>query len=500
MKKLTAWLLSAALLLTGVPACASDLWPQWAEEARQWAMEEGIDGIFLKAHDAIVTRGQTAELLYEAAGRPEGEFIPPFSDRVGEYAPAIGWAVEKGYLSGCGDGTFRPDDPVTRQEFVSILYRKAGSPIALGKELEAFADASAIGSWAKDAMLWCVKTGLLAGKDGGRLSPADSITMAEAVSILHRAAEIPDFAQMAADLNTLTKQTRPIGSEGEAAAAKYLKERFSAMGYEVSLQPYTNADGLAGSNVIAVKKTENPDADILVLSAHHDSVPTAYGANDNASGAVALLAAAEALKDLPTDTELRFISFTDEENGKNGSRAYTASLTEEEKNRMIGDIQFDMLGGLGTDGLGMSTTDGEENWLTELFHQKDTSLPLAAETASDHTSFQLSGVPSVLLMQNGRGYLYHSAADTADQIDLCAVADAVKITAAVVEEIISAQSPSYQSVARAQGDGYTYRQTHQTVIYFGSSLTDSEAYIGAAGGLAEHSEVKGNGWGVQYGS
>ena len=75
------------------------------------------------------------------------------------------------------------------------------------------------------------------------------------------------------------------------------------------------------------------NADILVLSAHHDSVPSAYGANDNGSGVAALLAVAEAMKDVPTDTELRFISFTDEENGKNGSRFYTASLTEAERIR-----------------------------------------------------------------------------------------------------------------------------------------------------------------------
>lgn len=39
---------------------------------------------------------------------------------------------------------------------------------------------------------------------------------------------------------------------------------------------------------------------------------------------------------VPTDTEVRFLSFTDEENGKNGSRTYTASLTEEERTRIVG--------------------------------------------------------------------------------------------------------------------------------------------------------------------
>ena len=134
-------------------------------------------------------------------------------------------------------------------------------------------------------------------------------------------------------------------------------------------------------------RAPSADADILVFSAHHDSVPTAYGANDNASGVTALLAVAEALKDVPTDTELRFISFTDEENGKNGSRQYTSGLSARERERMIGDIQLDMLGGMGTDGLSVCTMDGETNWLSELLLRKSPGASLAAETASDHAAF-----------------------------------------------------------------------------------------------------------------
>ena len=72
------------------------------------------------------------------------------------------------------------------------------------------------------------------------------------------------------------------------------------MGYTVTLQPYTDREGRTGTNVIAVKSANRADADILVLSAHHDSVPAACGANDNATGVAALLFAAEALKDKGT--------------------------------------------------------------------------------------------------------------------------------------------------------------------------------------------------------
>ena len=301
------------------------------------------------------------------------------------------------------------------------------------------------------------------------------------------------------DLKTLAAVQRPVGSAEEQETAEYLRSRFVAMGYDVTMQKYTDDSGRTGTNVIAVKPAtlggnRARNADILVLSAHHDSVPSAYGANDNGSGAAALLAVAEAMKDVPTDTELRFISFTDEENGKNGSRFYTASLTEAERSRMIGDIQMDMLGGLGSDGLCVCTMDGEASWLSDAIQAQCPEASLKAETASDHASFQLVEVPAVLVMQEGRGYLYHSVADTADQIDVRAVAAAANAVASAAKKVASARTGSYRETARQQADGYTFRQTRQNVIHFSTSLRESEAYIGAAGTLTDRQEIGGDGW------
>ena len=157
-----------------------------------------------------------------------------------------------------------------------------------------------------------------------------------------------------------------------------------------------------------------------------------------------------------------------------------------------------MLGGLGSGGALVCTMDGEANWVSDLLQEKDPSLERGAETASDHASLQLAGVPSVLLMQNGEGYLYHTAADTADQLDLYAIASAAETAVEAAEEVCSPDTASYRELARAQGDGYTYRQTRQNVIYFSSSRSDTEAYIGAAGELADSWEVSGNGWTDTY--
>lgn len=447
VKKFISFLLM--ITVWEIPVHAVSL-PQWEDCTVAWAQERGIDTVFLDAPEMAVSRQQAAELFYEAAGRPAVSSASPFSD-VQRYGEAISWAAEQGYVNGVGEGRFDPLRQVSLQEFAAMLYRSVGSPVVSGRETAQYHDGGAVADWAQDAVLWCVKTGLLFGNSAELLAPADDITAAQAVTALSRRELLPDVSMLAHDLNALAAQHRPIGSQGERDAVAYLEQRFAEMGYEVTVQPYTDADGKTGSNVIAQKAANRADADIFVLSAHHDSVPTAYGANDNASGVAALLAAADLMQAFPTDTEIRFISFTDEENGKNGSRSYVDALTEGERNRMVGDIQFDMLGGLGAIDSSLYTTDGGSNWVSDLLNQKTASLALSSETASDHTSFQLAGIPSVLFMQNGRGYLYHSAADVAEQLDLHTIAGAVQTAVAAVQEIAFVQTGSYRTLAHEKG-------------------------------------------------
>ena len=494
MKRVCALLICLSLAMPSAFAAEEGTWPDWAQEAMSWGQSLSISQEFLNAPEEVVTRGAAAQLLYEAAGRPAADGECPFSDVSGDTADAITWAAEQELVTGVGNGRYEPSRPVARQEFAAILWRQAENPVSVTWGLDQFQDAGTVAAWARDPVMWCLQAGVMTGRGADQLAPDGQITVSEALTMMKRASALPDVSGLRDDLNALTGAHRPIGSQGEEDAVQYLRQRFEAMGYTVTVQPYTDGQGRTGNNVIAVKEAASPDADILVLSAHHDSVPTAYGANDNASGVAALLYAAEALKDSDSDTELRFISFTDEENGKNGSRAYTASLTDGEKARMIGDIQFDMLGGLGADGTLVCTMDGEANWVSDLLQKKDPALERRAETASDHASLQLAGVPSVLLMQNERGYLYHSAADTVDQLDLYAIADAAETAVAAVQEICSSDTDSYRELAREQGDGYTYRQTRQNVIYFSSSLADTEAYIGASGELTDTNEVSWNGW------
>lgn len=101
------------------------------------------------------------------------------------YAKAFDWAVSEGMIIGYADSTYKPENTITRQEFVSILYRYAKA--AAGKEasLDKFTDKADVAAWAKEAIAWAVEMGIVEG-DNAKLNPNKELTRAEAASILKR--------------------------------------------------------------------------------------------------------------------------------------------------------------------------------------------------------------------------------------------------------------------------------------------------------------------------
>lgn len=161
------------------------------------------------------------------------------------------------------------------------------------------------------------------------------------------------------------------------------------------------------------KKDKNDSNDIVCVTAHMDSVPLAPGANDNASGSAAMIEIARSMKGLDIDKELRFIACGSEEVGLLGSKAYVASLSEDEKSRIIADFNMDMVA-TGYDPcseLGVYTNNGEENKVTEAMKTAGQKLNCLTTDSvsydgvfdgkmgsSDHVSFENIGVDSALFI------------------------------------------------------------------------------------------------------
>ena len=166
---------------------------QWYEPAVAYAyrhdiMEGTSDTTFVP--DKSLTRAEAVQVLYNLEGQPTVSESTTFPDLVQDwYKPAIAWAEQTGVVDGYEDGTFRPDEPGTRQEFAQMLDNYAKSKdydwTAEG-DLSTFPDGNKVQEWAVPAMSWANGNQLINGHDDGTLEPGGTATRAQAASILTR--------------------------------------------------------------------------------------------------------------------------------------------------------------------------------------------------------------------------------------------------------------------------------------------------------------------------
>ncbi len=143
------------------------------------------------APDATTTRGQVVTMLWRMAGQPVVNYRMTYQDVPADayYAEAVRWASSTGVVTGYNDQTFGPNDLITREQLVSILYRhakKMGYDVSATAKLTGFLDADQISDWARDAMTWACGVGLITGVGEGRLMPQGQATRAQIVTILDR--------------------------------------------------------------------------------------------------------------------------------------------------------------------------------------------------------------------------------------------------------------------------------------------------------------------------
>lgn len=167
----------------------------WYADAVTFAYENGLisgypDGTFRP--DTALTRAMFATILWRMEGSPEtgtADFTDVASNRY--YAKPAAWAQSQGIIAGYPDGTFRPDDPIQRQQVTTILYRYACSKGIPGTDIlpdmvSSYTDAGKINNYARDAMNWAIRTGLITGKTTSTLVPLGTATRAEIAMIFMR--------------------------------------------------------------------------------------------------------------------------------------------------------------------------------------------------------------------------------------------------------------------------------------------------------------------------
>ena len=165
----------------------------WFYDSVKAVVEQGLmngTGQTTFAPDMDTSRAMIATIIWRLADSPEPKAALTYPDCVADswYAKAVAWCSEQGVVKGYGNGSFGPDDPITREQLAAMLYRYASSP-ATRNTLNSFTDADQAGSWAMDALCWAVEKGILTGKGGGVLDPTGLATRAEAAAMLTRFCE-----------------------------------------------------------------------------------------------------------------------------------------------------------------------------------------------------------------------------------------------------------------------------------------------------------------------
>ena len=158
-------------------------------DAVKWAQKLGItngktDALF--GSNDPCTRGQIVTFLWRAAGSPapKGTAKVPTDVLPGSYCyDAVAWAIENGVTNGFADGTFGVNSTCTRGQSVTFLYRALGTAPTT---VNGFTDVAA-GDFYAEAVAWAVENGVTNGTTDSTFSPSNGCTRAQIVTFLYRA-------------------------------------------------------------------------------------------------------------------------------------------------------------------------------------------------------------------------------------------------------------------------------------------------------------------------
>ena len=239
--------LSAALLTScfttafAAESTFTDVDPQNSEAIVYMTENKFISGIDETKFgvDMPISRAEAVAVLHRMSGLAEAVSEVSFSDVTedSDYAKAVEWASANGIVSGYSDGTFAPDETITKQDLVSLLYRYAVADDAYvtvgnSSDLGKFTDADKATDYASEALIWAADREILTSTDG-KLNPEKLVTRSElavldynyiktlpvtktvsVTSTLRSEAQIPAYVTVPVDYNAENKYPMVILCHG----------------------------------------------------------------------------------------------------------------------------------------------------------------------------------------------------------------------------------------------------------------------------------------------
>lgn len=165
----------------------------WFYEPVCWVFNEGLmtgTSATTFSPNLTTSRAMIVSILHRLEGGPvvAGGAFSDVADGAW-YAEAANWAASVGVVNGYEDGTFRPDAPITREQMASILMNYAvykGEDTSARVDLNGYADANAVSSWAEESVQWAVAEGIISGMTADTLVPHGVATRAQTATMFDR--------------------------------------------------------------------------------------------------------------------------------------------------------------------------------------------------------------------------------------------------------------------------------------------------------------------------
>ncbi len=181
------------------PKCFTDISGHWAKDNIDFVTERELflgTGENIFSPDSGMTRAMFATVLGRLFERSYGAIASVSTGNFTDvtytqwYGKYVAWASDNAIITGVGGGKFQPDTQITRQEMAAMLYRFARFLDVLSADSSTatltYPDASSISDWAAEAAMYCQKTGIITGRDGGYFAPQKTASRAEVAVILER--------------------------------------------------------------------------------------------------------------------------------------------------------------------------------------------------------------------------------------------------------------------------------------------------------------------------
>ena len=186
------YLALAVLILCMMPMCFAytDTENHWAEGSIDSLSKIDIlrgydDGTFRP--DNYITRAELITIVNRLLKNSveSTRYVPDNNSKDWYYAE-VRKAVESGILQGDTDGKVRPNDMITREEAIVILHRAFSNEATENMRINSYSDAKEVSSWAQNALALFVKNNYLKGYEDNTIRPKNNITRAEVITLIDR--------------------------------------------------------------------------------------------------------------------------------------------------------------------------------------------------------------------------------------------------------------------------------------------------------------------------